>query len=82
MVDKALIKDNFKIHHHYVQNYVAISTTNAGEIATKAIKHLEPQTVKLNTFLTRRTDKHNTNNIRFLIGYNNIEQIIDNVYMK
>jgi len=62
LVDKALIKDNFKIHHHYVQNYVAISTTNAGEIATKAIKHLEPQTVKLNTFLTRRTDKHNTNN--------------------
>jgi hypothetical protein len=64
LVDKALIKDHFHIHSDNIPNYVAISTTNAEEIAQKAIKHLDPQTVKLNTFLTRRTVKHSPNNNR------------------
>ena len=56
-IDKALITGNFKIHRHYVDNYMPMTTTNAGQIALKAKDFIKPQTLKLNTFLSRRTIK-------------------------
>lgn len=61
-IDKALITGNFKIHRHYVDNYMPMTTTNAGQIALKAKDFIKPQTLKLNTFLSRRTIKQRKNN--------------------